>query len=84
METKQGAYPCRRCSVCDGLPHHWLEHIEDADDPTYTHHCKHCAAVGMLCDECENAFEDDGPCTTCDQVGVVFVRYLEDGEEDEL
>jgi hypothetical protein len=45
---------CRRCSECEGMPHHWLENtaFEEAGDPEFE--CKHCEAV------CDSADDDDG------------------------
>jgi hypothetical protein len=66
---------CRRCTVCDGMTHHWIEHIEESDPPTYSHACKHCLAVGMICDECDEGLDEDGEiCPTCDGEAVCYVR----------
>jgi hypothetical protein len=59
---------CRRCTVCEGMAHHWVEHCDAAVPPTYTHHCKHCETVGMMCDDC-----DTEGCDACDQEGVIPV-----------
>jgi hypothetical protein len=69
---------CRRCTVCEGMTHHWLEGCEDSADPTYTHGCKHCLAVGFACDWCDGsglAEEEDGEtlCNLCHGEGVLYV-----------
>jgi hypothetical protein len=70
--------PCRRCTVCECMSHHWLEEIEDADPHTYTHACKHCEAVGMLCDDCDAGLRDDDEtlCPTCQGESVIYVRDI--------
>jgi len=73
---------CRRCTVCDGMTHHWLEEVEEADEPTYTHVCQHCEAVGFACDWCDGSGladeEDDGEerCDVCHGEGVTYVRDM--------
>jgi hypothetical protein len=42
--------PCRRCSVCEGLEHHWLPDCDDeTGDPIMV--CKHCPATRDYTDE---------------------------------
>ena len=78
------AYPrrklmtCRRCSVCVGMDHHWLEDVDEADPPAYTHRCKHCPALGLLCDDCDNAYGEETDCDACLKAGVVVA-----GEDDD-
>jgi len=60
--------PCRRCSVCEGMTHHWMdnEDCSGPDDPS--HVCKHCDAVGDFCDECDGA-----GCAHCNGDGVLLM-----------
>jgi hypothetical protein len=62
---------CRRCTVCDGLTHHWLCAPEDADPPTYGYGCKHCPVVGNECETCDGGDDADAECPTCHGEGVV-------------
>lgn len=64
---------CRRCSVCAGMDHHWMEDVEESDPPAYTYRCKHCPALGDLCPDCDNAYGDEEDCDRCDKSGVVHV-----------
>lgn len=64
--------PCRRCSVCEDMAHHWLEDIDEADPPTYVYVCKHCDAVGDMCPEC---MDEDGEhdCEVCHGTTVIYL-----------
>lgn len=41
---------CRRCSECKGQEHHWLQDIDENDNPILI--CKHCEAT-MPYEDCE-------------------------------
>ena len=58
---------CRWCSVCEGMAHHWME------EPTLTkdYVCKHCPAIGRVCDACEGGDEADQDCPICQGDGVI-------------
>jgi hypothetical protein len=63
--------PCRRCSDCEGMSHHWMDNPDfgsegqDAEHPEATHICKHCEVVGVECEWC-----DGEGCYLCDDEGV--------------
>ena len=71
---------CRRCSECDGAPHHALPNTSYGDDDAPEELrdvevvCKHCDAVGSFCHACDGdgfTFDgDDEPCPACDGLGV--------------
>jgi hypothetical protein len=72
---------CPRCTGCEGQYHHWLAEIDHADPPLYTHGCKHCDAIGMTCDECDEAGMIEGTagtvtCLPCHGEGVVVLGLL--------
>jgi hypothetical protein len=54
---------CRRCSVCEGASHHWLDNPDFGEDQPdeeggnveATHVCKHCDALGMECEACDGS-----------------------------
>jgi hypothetical protein len=64
------------------MTHHWLEDVEEAENPTYTHGCKHCCAVGWECDWCDGSgldeedTNDETPCAVCEGEGVRWVGEL--------
>ena len=83
--------PCRRCSECEGMTHHWLPDCDDAVPPTYTAVCKHCEAVGDECPVCadneddleEDDLEEDEEeleaaelCRCCHGAGIVYLRDI--------
>ena len=76
---------CRRCTVCEDMPHHWLPDPDMSEPPRYDHICKHCDAVGQSCDLCEgdgidsDDEEGENVCGACDGAGV---HYLEDMPAD--
>lgn len=62
---------CRRCSVCEGASHHWLDNPDFGNDQNppsdaepynseATHVCKHCDALGMECEACDGSGVDAG------------------------
>jgi hypothetical protein len=66
------ATDCRRCSECQGEPHHFLPddaEFEDDDgnecEPRIP--CKHCDVKAGICDECMGPVWPAGPavCTAC-------------------
>jgi hypothetical protein len=69
---------CRRCTMCAGMQHHWIDDPPDVDPLPYTHVCKHCEVVGMWCEECET----EG-CATCDFEGVLLLTGIQRIEDDE-
>lgn len=55
---------CRKCSVCEGASHHWLDNPDFGCDPNdeegienteASHVCKHCDALGMECEACDGS-----------------------------
>ena len=72
---------CRRCTLCDGLTHHWLPDIDDNDPPLYCYACKHCPAIGNSCTWCEGDDDADPECPVCHGEGVLVCgeRNEEDG-----
>jgi hypothetical protein len=63
---------CRRCLVCEGYTHHWIEDCEETEDlPAYSHVCTHCDAVGLWCAVCGG----EG-CDACTHEGVVCVTMM--------
>lgn len=80
--TLDSDHTCRRCRGCAGRAHHWLADCEEVADPTYTHVCQHCAAVGFECDWCDGSGynEEDNTgetlCALCHGDGVLFVKDL--------
>ena len=73
---------CKRCTACAGMTHHWTDDCEDAAEPTYTHVCLHCLAVGYECGWCDGdglGLDDDDhiePCGLCRGEGVRYVCDL--------
>ena len=62
-----------------------MEKCEDSEEPTYTHICKHCPAVGFECEWCDGTGEsgdEEDPedpgyqsfCDLCKGEGVLYVR----------
>lgn len=88
---------CRRCSECGGSEHHWIEDLEEPpqgfeDDPEWesrwTHVCKHCDAVALMCFRCVDGVIEVAPgvpkkvCTNCTGYGCILVPHLVyDGDE---
>lgn len=73
---------CRRCTECDGMEHHWLDNSAFGNGKVegalkeFTHVCKHCDAVGVVCGDCDGSGRcpvdpvSGGCCTTCSGEGV--------------
>ncbi len=76
---------CRRCDGCVGAEHHWLECVVLYFD----YGCKHCSAVGDMCDACDGSGIDPGftagekNCEECGGAGVILVGWFEPKDEDE-
>lgn len=69
---------CRRCSVCEGMSHHWIADPRDPDDDEWEpgeYACKHCDQRGDGCNECsgDGYLEGDESqlCWTCAAEGVI-------------
>jgi len=84
---------CRRCDECRYNSHHWIynpgfcdEGNEEYPHSEASHICKHCDAIGMLCEECggDGQLDSGGtnergdwislPCETCKCEGVVILE----------
>ena len=74
--------PCRRCTVCVGLTHHWMVDVPDEDPPSYCYICKHCPVVGDECTTCDGGDEADPDCPACYGEGVVVCGVREDTSDD--
>lgn len=81
IETHVGR--CRRCTVCDGLTHHWYVEADDWDNPSYTYVCKHCPVVGDECQTCDGGDDADADCPTCQGEGVIPCGVRDDEDEDD-
>jgi hypothetical protein len=52
MTADRDADHCRRCSLCEGMDHHWMAHCDDGTpDPIMV--CKHCPATREMTDDDE-------------------------------
>lgn len=71
------AKSCRRCDVCVGLEHHWIDNSEcggeddpDAELPWSV--CKHCDATADECPDC-----DDGGIWESNDRGITWDKSVE-------
>jgi hypothetical protein len=65
---------CRRCSVCEGQEHHWIDNYdfgaEGAPLGAYPFVCKHCPAVGDYYSDVEGVDVIDDEDDRIVEVGV--------------
>lgn len=84
------AIKCRRCSECVGCEHHWMEHFDDKRTPGVMFGCKHCAAAGYECKNCEGTGGIfiagpeplDEACAACNGSGIVCIGSMPDGYDE--
>lgn len=71
---------CKRCDGCRDMPHHRMDNPDfgNDDDPDELNEfdcvCKHCDAVGNLCQQCDGYGQelDTNFCNSCDGYGVIW------------
>ncbi len=68
IEVTERGRGCPKCEVCQNSMHHWLPDPAENSSQHWDHKCKHCNAVGAMCQECWG----EG-CLECEGEGVFYM-----------